>query len=676
MKTKKIWLIGIIFAILAVGLQANPILAQEGTPTTFGVETKSFDDQVMDFAEDANTYWLRYNGLLWSDIQATEGGPLDWSSVAELEVDLADASARGMEIILIVRGTPSWARAWDYLCSPMTVDYFDEFAAFMEEVVARYSVSPYNIKYYELWNEPDEYREAIGYENRNDPDYNVYGCWGNPSNEFFGGGHYANMLKQAYPAIKAKAIELGVEANVVIGGLLLPCDQTASSELPPWPSGVTYDYFKMSRFFEGILDNGGGPYFDFVNFHGYTSYDTNYTTGILMERYEYWWQSSGGQVMGKLNYLTGLMSKYGISGKPILMTEAALANDSTSEAVFEARKADYLVWVFVRNIKAEIAGTTWYHIDNDGWRHSGLLDRNDQPLPAYTAYQVMTTTLEGAEYNQMVAGLPTGVLGFKFLKGSNPIWVLFSENGAQKTVNKPAWFGHTYNLLRQPVVSQTETTITFDRPIYIDNLPNNSPEFTSVPITTANEDSLYSYLITINDPDFGDAHNLSATNLPTWLEIINNGDGTWTLRGTPDNALVGPYSIELVVTDSGGLTDTQSFTLTVNNVNDAPYFTSTPDTKAVMNEPYTYNIATDDPDLEHGSETLTIIAISKPVWLLITQNGATTAELSGTPTIAHVGDHNVTLRVTDSTGAYATQSFTITVSEQSDFNIYLPLVVK
>lgn len=683
MKIKRIVFAGILLTILAAGLGYRSTAAQESTPSTFGVETRSFDEQVMDFAEDANTYWLRYNGLVWSDIETTQGEPLDWSAAAQLEQDLADASSRGMEVILIVRGTPAWARLWpNYLCSPMTAAYFNEFASFMEQVVEHFSVAPYNVKYYELWNEPDEYREAIGLAHGLDPDYNVMGCWGNPSNDYFGGGHYGKMLKQAYPAIKNKAAELGVSAYVVLGGLLLPCDQAGSSMID-WSSGVSYNYFKVSKFFEGILVEGGGPYFDYVNFHSYTIYDTSFDTGILMERNEGFWKSSGGQVIGKLTYLKNLMSTYGISDKPILMTEAALATPEgfTDMNLYEASKADYLVWVFVRNLYRGISGTTWYHIDDYGWRDSGLLDRNNRPLPAYRAYKVMTETLTGAGFPERLDGLGSGILGYEFEKGSHTIWVLFSEDGTLKNINKTAFgtIGHIYNLLGGPV-TQNETKIYFNRPIYIDNIGNYAPYFSSTPLEEIDQEQNYFYYIetaSTGDENF-DIHTITLTSpLPGWLTFTDNGDGTATLTGTPRNGDVGSYTIELLVTDSLSNTATQSFTITVHNVNDAPYFTSTPVKQAVMNEEYIYNITTTDPDLIHDPlETLTITAEVKPVWLTFTANGDGTAILTGEPTEAHLGNHKVTLKVTDRAGLFTTQPFTITVVETGTFYHYLPLVVQ
>jgi hypothetical protein len=169
----------------------------------------------------------------------------------------------------------------------------------------------------------------------------------------------------------------------------------------------------QTKFFEGILANGGGPYFDYVNFHGYTTYNPDgnpipgqtqgYTTGILMEKNEFWWASKGGMVEGKLAYLQDRMDFYSIS-KPIFMSEAALVDQhersGSNVTLFEARKADYLVWVYTRNIARGIEATTWYHLDNYGWNQSGLLDSSNLPLPAYDAFDVLTTALDGAVYQR------------------------------------------------------------------------------------------------------------------------------------------------------------------------------------------------------------------------------------------------------------------------------------
>ncbi len=98
---------------------------------------------------------------------------------------------------------------------------------------------------------------------------------------------------------------------------------------------------------------------------------------------------------------------------------------------------------------------------------------------------------------------------------------------------------------------------------------SGAPSFTSLPITTIDCDTAYSYNITTSDPDAGDTRTITATTtLPMWLTLTDNGDGTATLSGTPSSVSdVGSHTITLQVEDAGGLTDTQSFMITVAAVN-------------------------------------------------------------------------------------------------------------
>jgi len=121
--------------------------------------------------------------------------------------------------------------------------------------------------------------------------------------------------------------------------------------------------------------------------------------------------------------------------------------------------------------------------------------------------------------------------------------------------------------------------------------------------------------------------------------------------------------VELVVTDVDGLTDTQSFTITVANSNDAPYFTSSPLTSATQDVLYSYSVNASDPD---AGDTLAFTASIKPTWLTLTDNGDGTATLTGTPNNENVGDNQVKLNVFDLAGLIDTQTFTITVENVND----------
>jgi VCBS repeat-containing protein len=188
---------------------------------------------------------------------------------------------------------------------------------------------------------------------------------------------------------------------------------------------------------------------------------------------------------------------------------------------------------------------------------------------------------------------------------------------------------------------------------------NDAPTFDSAPVTAATEDSAYSYSISTSDVD-GDPRTITATTLPTWLTLTDNGDGTATLSGTPTNAEVGSHAVVLEVTDGTAIT-TQSFSIVVANTNDAPTFDSAPVTAATEDSAYSYSIATTDVD----GDPRTITATTLPTWLTLTDNGDGTATLSGTPTNAEVGSHAVVLEVTDGT-AITTQSFSIVVVNTND----------
>lgn len=122
--------------------------------------------------------------------------------------------------------------------------------------------------------------------------------------------------------------------------------------------------------------------------------------------------------------------------------------------------------------------------------------------------------------------------------------------------------------------------------------------------------------------------------------------------------------------DAWPLNNSGLVTYTVANV--APQFTSTAVLTAAQDAPYTYAIAADD----GNGDPLTISAPVLPDWLALTDQGDGTAVLSGTPSGADIGDHTVTLRVTDEDGLYSEQTFFVTVLARPEFTVYLPLLVR
>jgi len=120
------------------------------------------------------------------------------------------------------------------------------------------------------------------------------------------------------------------------------------------------------------------------------------------------------------------------------------------------------------------------------------------------------------------------------------------------------------------------------------------------------------------------------------------------------------FSIRIRTTDdgAGNLTYEEIFTITVNDLNEAPEFTSIPITSAIENMMYSYSISTSDPDV---GDVLVITSPVLPSWLNLTDNGDGTAILSGTPSSLETGNHDVVLNVSDGSDN-AQQPFTITVT--------------
>ena len=185
---------------------------------------------------------------------------------------------------------------------------------------------------------------------------------------------------------------------------------------------------------------------------------------------------------------------------------------------------------------------------------------------------------------------------------------------------------------------------------------NDAPSFTTAGVTSATEDTAYSYTAQASDVDTGDTATVAVTSstCPSWATCSGA-----TISGTPGNSDIGSYAVDITATD-GTATTTQSFTIVVAPTNDAPTIDSTAITSATEDAVYTYTLVASDVD----GDTLTMGSTDVPSWLTFT---AATGVLTGTPLNANVGTsgNDVTLTVTDGQ-VTVTQTFTITVANTND----------
>lgn len=342
----------------------GPSTASVGSP--FGVEATSWNGSnaatlASEVAATGAT-WTRVNLLQWRVVQPQENSQFDWTSY---DAVMEAPAAQGLTPIVIIGATPWWAAASATPNSdPIDPAHLSEFAAFVSAAVARYSQPPYNVKYWELYNEPDStvttYAPGIS-------------SWGND------GAGYAAMLKAAYPAIKAA----DPDATVLFGSL-------------------AYDWFTTQggpfnrQFLDDALNAGAGPYFDVLGFHYYAPFAPN-------------WNSYGVDILGKVNYLRADLASHGLGDKPMICTEIGQLGDPADPTSLE-QQASYVPQVYARGMSIGLLSMMWYSLVN-GTDNTGLLD-NTTPKPAYTAYKVAVSELGQATFVHTVpafAAQPQGM---------------------------------------------------------------------------------------------------------------------------------------------------------------------------------------------------------------------------------------------------------------------------
>jgi hypothetical protein len=319
----------------------------------------------------------------------------------------------------MVRSTPPWAQAQPgYACGPVRPDKLAAFGNFLHALVARYSQAPYNIKYWEIGNEPDIDYRLVGGDS-------AIGCWGNQDDPYYGGGVYADMLKVVYPQIKSA----DPAAQVVVGGLLLDCDPNQP------PAGKDC---KPARFFEGVLRQGGGPYFDVVGVHAYDVF-----SGTLGAFDQPNWNTASTSTSGptmavaaKVNYVRGLMAAYGVTGKFVANNESGLGSyATTTNATYETTKAYYVAEVYGTALALHLPANLWYSLDDD-WHHQALINPDLTARPAWVAYQFAAQQLGAVQFSQAVTGFP-GVKGYMFNRPQDSLWLLWSQDGAVHSLTLP-----------------------------------------------------------------------------------------------------------------------------------------------------------------------------------------------------------------------------------------------
>jgi len=192
----------------------------------------------------------------------------------------------------------------------------------------------------------------------------------------------------------------------------------------------------------------------------------------------------------------------------------------------------------------------------------------------------------------------------------------------------------------------------------------------------ATEDAAFTLVVpteTFADVDPGDSLTYSATlangaALPTWLSFSPT---TRTFSGTPLNSDVGMLNLAVKATDSNGLSATDSFALTIQNVNDAPTVANPIADHTVLEDaPFSLPIPANtfaDQDTIHGDQLTYSASLTDgnalPSWLSF---DAAIRTFSGTPDDAQVGGLDLKVTATDDSNLSVSDVFALTVANVNE----------
>jgi hypothetical protein len=328
--------------------------------SSFGIQIYTMNPVFVSKIIQAGACWVRIP-LYWSQIEPVNTTPQNYQWSEGFDEGLARLSASNIKTILTVSDNPSWAST--YHGGPVDKVDIGELVEFAVAAVNHYGAQPYNVKYWEFYNEPDNGSEAF--------DLPGYGFFGNQPEA------YADMLAAVYQPIKTA----DPQAQVVMGGL-------------------AYDYWPedgghfVKDFLDGVLQNGGGDFFDVMNFHYYASFGWR-------------WNPYGKGVIGKATYLRDKLAAYGYDDKPFICTESGTYSKA-GDPVESDRQSRYVVQLFARGMAANLDSTTWFMLTDDPvWKY-GLLTADLSPKPSYQAFTTVALQLPSAHYVRTWNSAETG----------------------------------------------------------------------------------------------------------------------------------------------------------------------------------------------------------------------------------------------------------------------------
>jgi cyclophilin family peptidyl-prolyl cis-trans isomerase len=262
------------------------------------------------------------------------------------------------------------------------------------------------------------------------------------------------------------------------------------------------------------------------------------------------------------------------------------------------------------------------------------------------------------------ADLPANTLTFSLDAGAPAGATIDPQTGVFQWTTTEADGPGTYTITVRVSDGQGGSgTQSFDVTV---NEANSAPVMEEIDDLTVAERTPISLTPVVTDPDVP-ANTLTyalGAGAPAGATI---NAATGLFQWTPSEAQgPGTFTITIVVTDSGGLSDSQSFSVTVTEINDAPVIEEITDKTVNLSTTLTIDVVATDPDLPSSGPLEYRLGSGAPAGMTI---DAATGKITWTPTSAQTGQSfDVTVIVEDGTGLTDEETFRATVNAAPVFD--------
>lgn len=323
----------------------------------------------------------------------------------------------------------------------------------------------------------------------------------------------------------------------------------------------------------------------------------------------------------------------------------------------------------IGNFQVVNTGTYYCEITNPG-APSLTLIRNSIDLDINYSPSTIQIDNQLVAENQLVGAIVGSLSVIPFDLGDEYAWGLSGTDAASfslegnllKTAAEFDFESDNSFDITVSVIDQGGLTTQADLTITIENV-NEAPELV-IPLEdlTTDEDDNFELVLPddmFTDPD-GDEFTISIEGLPEGLSF---DEASLTISGIPVQGGVGVNTIIVTATDPSDASTSDSFELTVTNVNDAPQVSNAQDDISADEDlAFTYTIP-DDTFYDEDSDELTLSVIGLPSGLSF---DASDNSISGTPLQADVGVFTIEVTATDPSSASVSDSFTLTINNVND----------